>query len=366
MHEQTPFRRSRSRVDRALGHGDTDRVPFDAFAFPTQWVGDWREELGLDDESVECLSHGDFTYLEFEIEPKIDELRRYVPDLPEDAYLDEWGVGRERLRTSEGYEAGSRLYCPLERVSTLRDLETFPLPDVSQGEHHRHLETAVAAAVEREFTVLGQMSQSVLELAYSMRGMNRLFVDFSDRPRFVRTLFERITERRCFQARRFAEVGVDVLRIGDDIATQQGLLIGPDAYREWVKPYHARIIKAARAVNPDIHVLYHSDGRLDALLSDLIEIGVTAINPCQPEAMPPMEVKRRFGDKLTLWGCCSTQSIYATGTPIDVGREVKMLTGEAATGGGLVIQFYNTLLTPTVKANIKQFVKSFTETYTPK
>jgi uroporphyrinogen decarboxylase len=205
------------------------------------------------------------------------------------------------------------------------------------------------------------MSQTILETAYTMRGMDRLFTDFAERPEYVRALFEALAVRRCFQARRFAEAGVDVLRIGDDIATQVGLIIGPAMYREWIMPYHARVISAARAVNPDIQVLYHSDGALTALLPLLIEAGVTAVNPCQPEAMPPGLVKKRFGDRLTLWGCTATQSTYSHGSGDDVIRELRALLGEVGRGGGLVVQFYNVLLTPAVERNLKRFLEAFHE-----
>jgi len=152
---------------------------------------------------------------------------------------------------------------------------------------------------------------------------------------------------------------VDVLRIGDDIATQAGLLVGPAMYREWIKPFHARVVAAARAVKPDIPVLYHSDGTLTALLADLIEAGVTAINPVQAECMPHAQVKAAFGDRLILWGCCSTQSVYAHGTEDDVRAELEALMRDAAPGGGLVVQFYNMLVTDRVLRNLECFFRTF-------
>ena len=85
----------------------------------------------------------------------------------------------------------------------------------------------------------------------------------------------------------FAEVGVNVLRIGDDLASQQNLLVGLDIYRQWIKPCHAKVIAAAREIQPEIPVLYHSDGNIEELIPELIEIGVTAINPIQPECIDP-------------------------------------------------------------------------------
>ena len=353
--------RSRERVARILAHQEADRVPLDAGIFRSLPIQEWCDELGFGEDERECFSKGDFRYLTFNLDADRGRFSPYLPGLPAEAEVTPFGVGEVPLRSVDGYVAGKKLHHPLANVNTVRELEAFPFPDVTAKSAHAHLESAVLAARNEGFTVIGQMSQTVLETAYTMRGIDRLFLDIYDRPEYVRALFEALTERRCFQARRFAQAGVDVLRIGDDIATQQGLMIGLGTYREWLKPYHARVVAAAREVNPEIPVLYHSDGKLTALLPDLIEAGVTAINPCQPEAMPPAEVKRRFGDDLVLWGCCSTQSVYAHGSRGDVLAELQALMRNAAPGGGLVVSFINVLVTPRVLDNLRQFVECFYE-----
>lgn len=353
--------RSRERVARVLAHQEADRVPLDADIFRSLPVREWFDELGFGDDERECFSEGDFRYLVFNLEVDRSRFIPYLPGLPEEAEVTPFGVGGVPLRSVDGYVAGKKLYHPLANVNTVQELEAFPFPDVTAGGAHAHLEDAVLAAKDKGFTVIGQMSQTVLETAYMMRGIDRLFLDIYERPEYVRALFEALTERRCFQARRFAQAGVDVLRIGDDIATQRGLMIGPGTYREWLKPYHARVVAAAREVNPEIPVLYHSDGKLTALLPDLIEVGVTAINPCQPEAMPPAEVKQQFGDRLVLWGCCGTQSVYARGSREDVRAELQTLMSKVAPGGGVVVSFINVLTTPRVLDNLRQFVECFYE-----
>jgi uroporphyrinogen decarboxylase len=69
-----------------------------------------------------------------------------------------------------------------------------------------------------------------------------------------------------------------------------------------------------------------------AIVDDLIEIGVTVLNPVQPECMDVVEVKRRWGDKLAFWGTIGTQSVMPFGTPEDVKREVKRMIELFATG----------------------------------
>lgn len=346
---------------RILGHEEADRVPFDAVGSGHEQVRTLIQGMELSPEEKRYFLEGEFAYVTFRVKPNRGRYAPYLPGLPPEAGLSAWGVGRVAAKSADGYHAGYRLYHPLAHVDTVEELERYPFPDVTDPACHAHLPEEVARFRKNDFTVVGQMSQTILETAYEMRGMVQLFTDFYERPGYVRALFECISERRCFQAKRLAEAGVDVLRIGDDIATQAGLLVSPAMYREWIKPYHAEAVSAARLVDPDLPVLYHSDGTLTALLPDLIEAGVTAINPVQAECMPLPQIKAEFGDRLVLWGCCSTQSVYARGSEEDVVTELQALMRDVAPGGGLVVQFYNMLVTDRVLQNLECFFRAWAD-----
>ena len=137
------------------------------------------------------------------------------------------------------------------------------------------------------------MEWTIFEIAWHLRGMTELFTDMAFNPEFAERLLDRITAIRAFQARRFAEAGVDMLKIGDDVGTQKAMLMSPRMYREWFKPRHAAVIRAAREARPDLPVCYHSDGNCRDVIPDLIDIGVTVLNPVQPECLDLAAVKKR-------------------------------------------------------------------------
>jgi uroporphyrinogen decarboxylase len=253
------------------------------------------------------------------------------------------------------------MFHPLANVNTVRELERYPFPDLATSGADGGLEHKVRQFQEDGYTVLGQMSQTILETAYNMRGIPQLMVDFYERPDYVEVLLNRIAEQRTFQARRFAEAGVDILRIGDDIATQRGLMVSPTLYGQWIKPLHRSVIAKARRVRPDIPVKYHSDGQLTDLLPDLIDIGVTIINPVQPECMDLKEIKHTFGTNLVLWGCMPVQSVFAHGSADDVRRHLEFLIKEIARDGGLVLKFTNWLSTNRSLENLRVFFETFYE-----
>jgi uroporphyrinogen decarboxylase len=358
--------RSRERVERVLNHREADRVPFCAFHAPffdepQPEIVELVDELGLSNDHRAMCLEGDFAGVRADPAPHTEIFRPFLGDIPVDAEISFWGYATSPLRTAEGYEAGNRIYHPLACIDTLEELKEFPFPDVIRSGADEGLEGKVAALKEGEYTVLGQMSATVLETAYYLRGIPRLMLDFYERPEYVDYLFARIAEQRIFQARRMAEAGVDILRIGDDIATQNSLLVSPALYRERIKPFHAAVIRSARTVNPSIRVKYHSDGALLPLLPDLIDIGVDIINPVQPECMDLPAIKKVYGGKLVLWGCMPVQSLFANGSRNDVAAHVDFLMEKIAPHGGMVIKFTNFLFTERSRENLAVFFEMFYE-----
>ncbi len=352
--------RSRERVARILAHQEADRVPF-CTGGPGKDFREVMNSLELNPEARTCYLEGDFKYITFTSLVERETYLRYLPGLPETAEISDWGVGDVALHTEEGYGAGHKRWYPLAQVNTVEELEAYPWPDFTDPRRHADLEERIAAAKNDRYTVIGQMSQTILEISYCMRGMEQLFLDLYERPEYVEVLFEKVAERRRFQARRFMEAGADILRIGDDIATQESLIIGPALYRERIKPFHASVIATARKIRPDVPVLYHSDGNLTELIPDLMDAGVTGIHPVQVECMDLAAVKREYGKDLVLWGCLPAQSVFAHGTHDEVRKHLRFLMEHIAPGGGLVVEFYNILPTPKLLDNVRVFYEEFYE-----
>jgi len=230
-----------------------------------------------------------------------------------------------------------RLLHPLAGADSARKLDAYPFPDMTEPWRHADLEARVAVLHAEGVAVVGQMSQTIFELAWALRGMETLLLDFSLNPGFATDLLDRLTDIRCFMAKRFAQAGVDVLRLGDDIGSQRGLLMSPATWRRWLKPRLARVIEAARSIDPTIPVKYHTDGQALAVIPELCEIGVTILNPVQPECLDPPALKRQFGDRLAFWGCISVQSTLPLGTTEDVRAAVREVIQTVGAGGGLVL-----------------------------
>lgn len=320
---------SRERVLTSLRHEEPDRTPVTlAYGHPDglcrrygrpEFIGRFRQDIGG---------------VSFKEPPPARIIREaFLPELPAEARVDAWGRCRVMNEAGDAY----RLVHPLERVTNPAELDRFPFPDLTQPECHAHLDEAVRALHGAGVAVQGHMSQTVFETAWELCGMERTLMDLATEPGFILAMFDRIFDLRLFQARRYAAAGVDILRLGDDVGAQQGMMISPQLWRRHLKPLLAKVIAAARDVNPGIAVNYHSDGDVRAVIPDLIEIGVTMLNPIQPECMEPAEIKHRYGNRLTLLGTIGTQSTFPWGSPGDVKSMVARRIRECAPGGGFVI-----------------------------
>jgi uroporphyrinogen decarboxylase len=169
---------------------------------------------------------------------------------------------------------------------------------------------------------------------------------------------DEVARRTGYLATRYAEAGVDIIQFGDDIGSQGAMMISPNTWRKFLKPRMAGIIADVKAANPQVLVFYHSDGRFEPVIPDLIEIGVDILNPVQPESMDIAELKRLYGDRLSFWGGVGVQTTLPFGTSDDVRCVVKRLIQEAGPGGGLVVSPAHVIEPDVPWENVETFVEA--------
>ncbi len=130
---------------------------------------------------------------------------------------------------------------------------------------------------------------------------------------------------------------MDVLSLGDDIGTQESIMIDVGFWEHWLKPRLSRVIEIARKINPEILIFYHSCGYIVPFIDQLIEIGVDILNPVQPECMSFDEVHDKFGDRLSFWGTLGTQELLPYGTKEEVLKTTVSRLQKCGEKGGLVM-----------------------------
>jgi len=287
----------------------------------------------------------------------------WVGTMPPNGHVNEWGIGHVpgSLYHFEDYVH------PLRDARTAADVEAYPFPDILADYRYEGFAERVAAWRERGYAVSGGIphySGTLFECAWILRGMENLLVDFLVNPEVAEALLDRLTHTGVESARRAAAAGVDVLETGDDVGTQRGMMMSPALWRQWLKGRLAQVIAAAKAVKPDLIVLYHSDGNIEHIIPELIEVGVDVLNPVQPECMDPAALKLCYGDRLAFWGTVGTQTTMPFGTPEEVRAVVRERIETVGEGGGLLLAPTHVIEPEVPWANILAFFQAIDEAAT--
>ncbi|HEX9019014.1 MAG TPA: uroporphyrinogen decarboxylase family protein [Anaerolineaceae bacterium] len=243
--------------------------------------------------------------------------------------------GRGRIWDAEGQYA-EYLY-PLQNAESVDEILAFPWPDYTEAYRYAGLTERVEQYHRQGFAVCGALAETIFEIAWQIRSMDRLFEDIHLKDEKATVLLDQITRQRVAAAQAYARAGVDLIELGDDVAMQTGLLMSKRMHREWLKPRLQQVIQAAWEINPRIKIWYHSDGKINDLIPDLMEAGVQILNPVQPECVDHAWVKATYGDQLAFSGGLGVQSVLPFGTPDAVREHVRATIQTLGAGGGLIV-----------------------------
>lgn len=132
---------------------------------------------------------------------------------------------------------------------------------------------------------------------------------------------------------------IDVMVIsGADYAHQSGLLVGKDMWRELFMPYYQKINKWVHE-NTDWKTFMHCCGSAVQLLPEIIESGFDILNPVQVSAkgMDPAVLKEKYGRDIVFWGGgCDPQYSMLHKNPEEVYRETKANAAIFSQNGGFI------------------------------
>ncbi|MCR4415384.1 MAG: hypothetical protein NUV77_23485 [Thermoguttaceae bacterium] len=214
-----------------------------------------------------------------------------------------------------------------------RSLEGWAPPDPHDPARYAALPAFLEAHRDRFRYV--SVAFSLFERAWALRGMTELLIDMLEAPGFVDELLDALVEFNLGILDEVLRYDIDGVLFGDDWGHQHGLLFGARLWRRFFKPRLARMYAPVKRAGKA--VMIHSCGKVQELFPDLIELGLDVFNPFQPEAMEPLDTKRRFGGDLTFYGGISVQNLLPFGTPEQVRAEVRRLRDSVGRGGGFIL-----------------------------
>jgi uroporphyrinogen decarboxylase len=374
----------RERVLATLAHDTPDRVPIvlgpsnatgikmvtyrkiKALAgidAPDEYIYDWPE-LGTArlDEATARRLHAD-------VRPVLDRLPAVVRERnatrePLSPMVDDWGSGHIYAGPDDWFPG----IHPLADAFTLAEIEAYPWPDMTDPTRFEGVRAqAQRWRDENLYASMGTPWLAFpLERAFAMQGTDNFLANLAGEPEFAEALLWK-TQALCktLMDGFLRECGdlIDMVKIGDDLGSQVGLLMSPAMYRRMLKPIHADLIAFIKE-RTKASIVFHTDGDVYDLLGDFIEIGVDVLNPVQASAGGMSDfagLKRRFGDNLVFCGGIDTHHVLPSGTPDDVRAEVKRVIGTLGAGGGYMLGAVHTVMGDVPPENVLAMVDAVEE-----
>lgn len=311
---------SKERVLMTFEHKEPDRVPLWYGASDGLTAKLIKKCCVSDEESLMRRLHIDFRRVR----------EKYIgPPLGNRSF---WGVERG------GLYYGQPMSHPLTGVETVEQVlgyKGWPSPDwFDFSELRKQCETWEA------YSIIGGPWVVVFTDATELVGMDEFFIKMHTHPEVMQAVIQKVSDFYYEMATRFFEAvdgKIDIFFFGDDIGTQQALLISLKHWRTFCKPHIKRFLELARSIK--LKTMFHSCGAVREIIPDLVDLGLDALNPVQVAAygMNLDELKAEFGDRLTFHGCIDHQRILPRETEENVRREIRRVIDIMAPGGGFCL-----------------------------
>lgn len=325
---------------RALAYEPVDRIP-SQINYTADMGRNMSEHFNVSEQELpEFLGN-------HMIRVDIDHARRLSADGA--VRFDWWGVGFSTRE--EGY------FAAVSPLGSDPDLDAFAWPDPLDA----HLLNSARQIIEDQgdtFFITPNFGFALFERAWTLRGFEQFFLDMATDAGYAAELLDRITEIQLVLIHRYLDLGVDGGYFGDDYGAQKHLLFSPRMWRQFIKPRLARLFAPFR--ERGLPVIMHSDGQIQKILPDLVEIGLTTVNPVQPEVLDHAWLRENFAGDLAFYGGVSTQTVLPYGSPVEVHDAVVRCAAELAPNGtGLLIAPSHRMMVDIPMANVEALLKVF-------
>ncbi|MGC8780885.1 MAG: uroporphyrinogen decarboxylase family protein [Anaerolineae bacterium] len=257
----------------------------------------------------------------------VDHAGRRPPIAGVDAWGVTWAPLPESYRPAAGEPAAS--YPVAHPARTAAELLALPLPPVSP--------TLFASLFDGErptdALIVGRHEAGPFERFAQLLGMMNALNALLREPEASAAALLRIAEYHAQVAARYLAAGVEAGWLADDYAGDAGPFFRPELWRRLILPAVRHVVAVYRQAGA--LVFFHTCGRAEAFIPDLLEAGVTVFN-LQSDVCDLAGLKARFGRRIAFYGGVPA-GLMLRGTPQQVQERARIAMQTLGREGGLIL-----------------------------
>lgn len=321
----------KERVLKAFAHEKADRLPvFDVVNKPDMYEGllgqsnyasggrlcvQLARKLGMDAVTVHSAP---YTCL-IPLKDKFDS---------ENTFTDRFGLRFQVTDTS----------WPLGMIMEHREADEEFLQILKNAEVTDEDVRQVKEAVEEagdEIAVFGSV-RGTFGFLFIALGLENMTFAMYDEPELLLEIIDAADAFWTKLGLKLIETGCTALYVANDMGMNGRTLISPNQLREFFFPSLRKQIAAWKAAGGK--VLFHSCGNVDAVLEELADMGIDALNNIQVHSgMNLQSVKERIGDKVAIVGNVDATGVMCGSDKTLIDAAIRQVVDTAGADGGLII-----------------------------
>ena len=311
--------------------------------------------IGIDlkrrENIIRCIKRDSPAWIPYRYDGSLTLLKPKVVVRPVAGGLDDWGVNWVATTDAEGsFPEG-------KPVLGIDEVESYQTPQTDWDAITEDLNQQIEDQGQADTLLAGCNELVLLERGQLLLGGEEFLAATGLQGEKLAALLDKITGYQQKLTEAIMKAGVAGVRFTDDWGIQRSLLMGPDRWRELIKPRLRRLYAIVK--DYDGLVFQHSCGCIDEIVPDLIEIGLDVLDPCQPGANDIVGWKQRYGDELSFMGGLDTQGYLSFGGRDEVKEAVKAVVSVMGQGGGYVAAPSHTITIPS--ANEQAMLEAIAE-----
>lgn len=311
----------RERVIKALEYKKPDRIPRNLWRLPGIEMFRKNDLYDVLERCPEDINVLDFSYGK----GRRAEGTRYKRN---EIATDEWGC---EWHAAEDGVAGEVKNPPLKEMAEIKHLRA----------PYEILENADFSKVKEDYSktdkfLLAWTTVRPFERMQFLLGSEKLYIELFHASKYLYLLRDKLHDFFMKELELWGKTDVDGILFMDDWGSQNSLLVSPELWRDFFKPLYKDYCDLIHSKNK--YAVFHSDGYIEPIFPDLIEIGIDAINS-QLFCMNIEEIGKKYRGKITFWGEIDRQRILPFGTRDEVANAVKRVKEALWTPeGGIIAQ----------------------------